>query len=116
MSMNALPRLTDDAIIELAREGGIAWIPKLSGPRWLVLAKLPEEERQRICAVLRSVLPSAESDDPADPPGRGDQFYYRIHILRGESDQSDTSLQEWRIPERNAPELDALWQNAQPAP
>lgn len=116
MSMNALPRLTDDAIIELAREGGIAWIPKLSGPRWVVLAKLPAEERQRICAVLRSILPSAESGDPADRPGRGDQFYYRIHILQGDSDSSDAPLQEWRVPERNAPELDALWQNAQPAP
>uniref|UniRef100_UPI003908BC32 hypothetical protein n=1 Tax=Lonsdalea britannica TaxID=1082704 RepID=UPI003908BC32 len=49
-------------------------------------------------------------------PRPGDQFYYRIHILRSESDRSDASLQEWRIPERNAPELDALWRNAQPAP
>ncbi|WP_322788449.1 hypothetical protein [Lonsdalea britannica] len=40
----------------------------------MVLAKLPEEERQRICAVLRSVLPSAESDDLTDPPGRAISF------------------------------------------
>ncbi|SEA98877.1 hypothetical protein SAMN02982996_03160 [Lonsdalea quercina] len=115
MSMNAQPRLTDDAIIELAREGGIAWIPKLSGPRWVVLAKLPAEERQRIRAILHSVLPSAQTDDPADRPGRGDQFYYRIHIFHGDSG-GGAPPQVWLVPERAAPELDVLWQNAQPAP
>ncbi|WP_368073411.1 protealysin inhibitor emfourin [Lonsdalea iberica] len=74
MSMNAPPHLTDDAIIELAREGGLAWIPKLSGPRWVVLAKLPAEERQKICAVLRSVLPPSQTDDPAERPGRAINF------------------------------------------
>ncbi|MFP1743473.1 protealysin inhibitor emfourin [Lonsdalea quercina] len=116
MSMNAQPHLSDDAIIELAREGGLAWIPKLSGPRWVVLAKLPAEERKKICAILRSVLPPTQTDDPADPPGRGDQFYYRIHIFHGDSDSGGAPPQVWLVPERAAPELDALWQNAQPAP
>ena len=34
--------LSDDAIIELAREGGVAWIPTLSGMRRIVVAQLNE--------------------------------------------------------------------------
>ncbi|RAT14029.1 hypothetical protein AU490_13435 [Lonsdalea populi] len=115
MSTNALPDLNDDAVIELAREGGIAWIPKLSGPRLVVLSKLPAEERARICAVLRSVLDRAQSDESSDAPGRGDQFYYRIHIYPGDSDGDRNTAHVWIIPEGKAPaELDALWQHAQP--
>jgi hypothetical protein len=35
-------QLTDDAIIELAREGGIAFIPNLRGERRFALAQLPD--------------------------------------------------------------------------
>ena len=36
--------LSDDAIIELAREGGVAWIPTLSGMRKIVVAQLNEQQ------------------------------------------------------------------------
>ena len=32
-----VPELTDDAVVELAREGGVAFIPKLSGQRTIAL-------------------------------------------------------------------------------
>ena len=44
--------LSDDAIIELAREGGVAWIPTLSGMRKIVVAQLNEQQKQRIAAIL----------------------------------------------------------------
>ena len=35
-----VPELTDDAVVELAREGGVAFIPKLSGQRTIALSSL----------------------------------------------------------------------------
>lgn len=35
-----IPELTDDAIVELAREGGVAFIPKLNKQRKIALATL----------------------------------------------------------------------------
>ena len=42
-----VPELTDDAVVELAREGGVAFIPKLSGQRTIALSSLNEAQRQR---------------------------------------------------------------------
>ena len=47
-----LADLSDDAVIELAREGGVAWIPALSGMRKIVVAKLNEQQKQRIATIL----------------------------------------------------------------
>ena len=43
-----VPELTDDAVVELAREGGVAFIPKLSGQRTIALSSLNEAQRQRL--------------------------------------------------------------------
>ncbi|MDU5500303.1 MAG: hypothetical protein E6099_04395 [Enterobacter sp.] len=43
-----VPELTDDAVVELAREGGVAYIPKLSGQRTIALSSLNEAQRQRL--------------------------------------------------------------------
>lgn len=108
--MNTLPDLTDDAIVELAREGGLAWIPRLAGARRFALAALPADEREKLCSALRDALPAARTPDQPDPPGRGDQFYYRIRIhYRSASHRAEG---EWLVPERSAPsELEALWRN-----
>ncbi|MEC5318749.1 protealysin inhibitor emfourin [Brenneria populi subsp. brevivirga] len=108
--MKNLPALTDDAVIELAREGGIAWIPKLAGLRRFALAGLPAPAREHICAAIRTALPLAREPGRADSPGRGDQFYYRIHIYSSCAEKTHHMEQEFLIPEDLAPpELAALW-------
>ena len=37
-----VPDLTDDAVVELAREGGVAFIPTLRGQRPIALSSLNE--------------------------------------------------------------------------
>ncbi|MDX5629597.1 MULTISPECIES: protealysin inhibitor emfourin [unclassified Brenneria] len=108
--MKTLPELNDDAVIELAREGGIAWIPKLAGLRRFALANLPPPVRERICHAIRSALPQAREPGGPDSPGRGDQFYYRIHIYFSSAKKTPDAEKEFLIPENLAPpELTTLW-------
>ncbi|ACX87079.1 hypothetical protein F6Q07_14620 [Pectobacterium parmentieri] len=110
--MRTLPDLNDDAIIELAREGGFAWIPKLAGPRRFALASVTSSERERICNALRDAFPQAREPGEPDGPGRGDQFYYRIHISYSHSQQNQYADVILLIPEERAPpELTDLWRN-----
>ncbi|EHD20595.1 MULTISPECIES: protealysin inhibitor emfourin [Brenneria] len=110
--MKTLPELNDDAVVELAREGGIAWIPKLAGPRRFALANLPESERERICAAIRNALPLARDPGKSDSPGRGDQFYYRIHISYSHPQKNHYAEAILLVPEEYAPpELEELWRN-----
>ncbi|WJV52792.1 hypothetical protein PCO85_16435 [Prodigiosinella aquatilis] len=110
--MNIQPALTDDAVIELAREGGFAWIPKLAGHRRFALADIPSPAREKTCTILRNIFSTVREPDRQSPPGRGDQFYYRIHISY--SNQHNAPHQDivLLIPECDAPvELEALWRN-----
>lgn len=54
-----VPELTDDAVVELAREGGVAFIPKLSGQRTIVLSSLNEAQRQRLVSILEQAFRAA---------------------------------------------------------
>ena len=84
-----LADLSDDAIIELAREGGVAWIPALSGMRKIVVAKPPGQP---------------------DSPGSGDQRFFRIQIVSEQHYHSLIIL----IPEERAPEsLVELWRDGE---
>lgn len=65
--MKTLPELNEDAIIELAREGGFAFIPKLAGLRRFALASVTSSERERICNAIRNAFPQAR--DPGEPDG-----------------------------------------------
>jgi hypothetical protein len=76
-----LADLSDDAVIELAREGGVAWIPALSGMRKIVVAKLNEQQKQRIATILQQSLPLGKPPGQPDSPGRGDQRFFRIQIV-----------------------------------
>lgn len=93
------PELTDDAVVELAREGGVAYIPKLSGKRTFVIAQLSEEQRQRLVEILHQTLPLAEQPGQPESPGRGDQRFYRLQITWS-SRPTDVLL---LIPESKAP-------------
>ncbi|MDE1188957.1 MAG: hypothetical protein PW844_21235 [Pantoea sp.] len=107
-----IPELTDDAIIELAREGGLAFIPRLRTERRFALAQLPTPQKQRICAVLEQAMPLGEPEDQAANIGRGDQRYFRIQISYATHQQSGTVV--ILIPEQVAPpELEALWRDGE---
>ncbi|MBY4951977.1 protealysin inhibitor emfourin [Pantoea sp. DY-17] len=105
-------QLTDDAIIELAREGGIAFIPKLRGERRFALGELPEPQKQRVCEVLEQVMPLGETEDQAANVGRGDQRYYRIQITYATHREAGSFV--ILIPEQLAPpELQSLWRDGE---
>lgn len=93
------PELTDDAVVELAREGGLAYIPKLSGARKIVIAQLSAEQRQRLVDILHQTLPLGLPPGQPDSPGRGDQRFYRLQIT-WTTQQTDVLL---LIPESKAP-------------
>lgn len=105
-------QLTDDAIIELAREGGIAFIPKLRGERRFALSELPEPQKQRVCQVLEQAMPLGEPEDQAANLGHGDQRYYRIQITYATHREARTFVM--LIPEQLAPpELQSLWRDGE---
>ncbi|MGB9097055.1 protealysin inhibitor emfourin [Erwinia sp.] len=110
--MQTLPELTDDAVIDLAREGGFAYIPKLSGPRRIALAQLSGPQREHVCNVLRQAMPLAETPAEQGRAGQGDQRYYRIEISYATPDRLGNIV--IIIPEHLAPpELVELWQQGQ---
>lgn len=108
--MRELPVLTADAVIDVAREGGIAYMPRLAAPRRIALAELDETQRLRISEILRRSLPLGQQPGLADSPGRGDQRYYRIQITwTRHNGITDFML---LIPESKAPEaLVDLWRH-----
>lgn len=86
-----LADLSDDAVIELAREGGVAWIPALSGMRKIVVAKLNEQQKQRIATILQQSLPLGKPPGQPDSPGRGDQRFSHPDRQRAALPQPDYS-------------------------
>lgn len=83
--MNLLS-LSDDAIIELAREGGVAWLPTLSGMRKIVVSQLNDQQKQRIAEILQQSLPLGK------PPGQPDSCGPRRPAFLSYSDNQRTAL------------------------
>lgn len=109
-----VPELTDDAVIELAREGGFAFIPGLSGLRRITLSTLTPEQRQRVADILQQSFPFGLPPGQPDSPGRGDQRYFRIQILRTQHNQAQYTDIIVLIPEEEAPpSLVELWQKGE---
>jgi hypothetical protein len=104
-----LADLSDDAVIELAREGGVAWIPALSGMRKIVVAKLNEQQKQRIATILQQSLPLGKPPGQPDSPG-GRPAFFRIQIVSEQHYHSLIIL----IPEDRAPDsLVELWRDGE---
>lgn len=82
-----VPELTDDAVVELAREGGVAFIPKLSGQRTITLSSLNEAQRQRVVNILEQAFPRGQPPGEPTSPGSGDQRYF-LHPDNLDSAQS----------------------------
>ena len=107
-----VPELTDDAVVELAREGGVAFIPKLSGQRTIALSSLNEAQRQRLVSILEQAFPRGQPPGQASSPGSGDQRYFRIQIIYATHREAGTIV--ILIPENVAPpELQALWRDGE---
>ena len=103
-----VPELTDDAVVELAREGGVAYIPKLSGQRTIALSSLNEAQRQRLVSILEQAFPRGQA------PGSGDQRYFRIQIIWTGQNQAHYADIIVLVPEQEAPEsLVELWQKGE---
>ncbi|EPO1790174.1 protealysin inhibitor emfourin [Cronobacter turicensis] len=109
-----LPDLTDDAVVELAREGGVAYMPRLAGQRRIAVAELNAQQRQRLIDILHQALPEASPPGQPDSPGRGDQRYFRIQILWTQHNQTGYADIVLLVPENAAPEgLRELWKRGE---
>jgi hypothetical protein len=101
--MKPLSGLRADAVLELAREGGVAYMPALNGPRRILLAHFDDARRQHICQLINQALPYAEAEANA---GRGDQRYFRLEL------RTERTL-ILIIPEAHVPEeLVELWKES----
>jgi|SRR5471030_1032519 len=108
--MKPLDTLDSSAVIEMYREGGMAFIPKLNGPRRVALAGMSDDKRREICQLINQSLPYAK---PAEEAGSGDQRYYRLEIQYAAPGQSGSLVVI--IPESQIPaELVELWKAASP--
>lgn len=109
-----IPELTDDAVVELAREGGVAFIPTLSGQRTITLSSLNVAQRQRVVNILEQAFPRGQPPGNASSPGRGDQRYFRIQIFLTRHNQAQYADIIVLVPEQEAPaSLVELWQKGE---
>lgn len=108
--MKPLDSLESNTVIEIYREGGVAFIPKLSGPRRVELSGMSDDKRREICQLINKALPYAQEKENA---GRGDQRYFRLEIYYTSAEHSASLVVI--IPETETPEeLVDLWKQAQP--
>ncbi|HDR2161146.1 TPA: hypothetical protein QCG56_003033 [Enterobacter cancerogenus] len=109
-----VPELTDDAVVELAREGGVAYIPQLAGLRRIALSSLNTTQRERVISILQQAFPRGQPPGQASSPGRGDQRYFRIQIVWTRHNQAQYTDMIVLVPEQEAPEsLVELWQKGE---
>ncbi len=108
--MKPLDSLESNTVIEIYREGGVAFIPKLSGPRRVELSGMSDDKRREICQLINKALPYAQEKENA---GRGDQRYFRLEIYYAPAEHSASLVVI--IPETETPEeLVDLWKQAPP--
>lgn len=96
----------ENALVEIACEGGIAFFPGLAAPRKLALSVLGAEELTRLCITL-----SECASTPQDPVGQGDQRYFHIRLLS--PNPTDAPLFDLKINELHTPNIiKDLWAKA----
>src|SRR5699024_9640107 len=96
--------------IELALEGGVAYIPRLVGLRRINIATLSVSQRKRIAEIIRQSLPFVVPHGLKKSPGCGDQRFYRLEINRGVHQCTDNTDIVLLIPEDTAPAaVEELW-------
>ena len=108
--MKPLDSLESNTVIEIYREGVVAFIPKLSGPRRVELSGMSDDKRREICQLINKALPYAQEKENA---GRGDQRYFRLEIYYASAEHYASLVVI--IPETETPEeLVDLWKQAPP--
>jgi len=108
--MTLLSPLNEHTVLEVTREGGLAFIPALNVRQRVAWCDLSLPQRERLCELINPMASLAPAD--AGPrAGRGDQRYYRIVILGQDPAPHAQPGLEIVVPESSAPpELATLWQ------
>ncbi|WP_410014014.1 protealysin inhibitor emfourin [Sodalis sp. C49] len=109
--MDLLSLLNEHAVIELSREGGFAYIPKLAAQQRFALCDLSSAQREQLCHLVSRVALLAQHSGQNRAPGSGDQRFYRILIVGQPPGEAQPAQAEIVVPESSAPpELEILWQ------
>ncbi|HEY0211280.1 protealysin inhibitor emfourin [Acerihabitans sp.] len=110
--MDLLSLLNEHAVIELSREGGVAYMPKLAALQRFALCDLSSAQREHLCRLVGRVALLAQHSEQSRTPGSGDQRYYRILIVGHPQGEAQATQAEIKVPESSAPpELEILWKN-----
>jgi hypothetical protein len=104
-----IPELTEDAVIELAREGGGVY-PTVERPAQNRPFRSHTRAASAVIDVLQQALPRGFPPGQTDSPGRGDQRYFRIQIIWTHHNQAHYTDIILLVPEQEAPpSLVDLW-------
>ncbi|NDL65750.1 protealysin inhibitor emfourin [Acerihabitans arboris] len=108
--MDLLSLLNEHAVIELSREGGLAYIPKLAAQQRFALCDLSAAQREHLCHLVSRMALLAQHAGQTRTPGSGDQRFYRILIVGHPEGGPQATQAEIVVPESSAPpELEILW-------
>ncbi len=107
--MALLSPLNEHTVLEVSREGGLAFIPTLNVRQRVAWCDLSLTQRERLCALINPMA-SLVPIGGAPSAGRGDQRYYRIVVLGQDTARQSPPGLEIVVPESSAPpELAMLW-------
>lgn len=110
--MDLLTLLNEHTVIELSREGGFAYIPKLAAQQRFALCDLSAEQREHLYHLVSRMALLAADAAQNRTPGSGDQRFYRILIVGHPQGEPQATQAEIVVPESCAPpELENLWKN-----
>lgn len=109
--MTLLSPLNEHTVLDVTREGGLAFIPAFNVHQRVAWCDLSFTQRERLCALINPMA-SLVSTGGGPSAGRGDQRFYRIQILEHDPTQHSPPGLEIVVPESSAPpELAMLWKN-----
>ncbi|MEA9392475.1 protealysin inhibitor emfourin [Acerihabitans sp. TG2] len=107
--MMLLSPLDEHTVLDVTREGGLAFIPAFNVHQRVAWCDLPLTQRERLCALINPMASQAAADS-GPSAGRGDQRFYRILILGQDPARHLPPEFEIVVPESSAPpELAMLW-------
>lgn len=100
--------LNENMIVEISREGGYAYIPKLTGLRRIFLTNMQRSQREKFYSLINQLRSYSRGKKPHSPPRGGDQRYFLIKIRDNQPKTGDDIVLE--IPEHHMPPaLTQLW-------
>ena len=111
--MIELPKPDSIVIVQISREGGVAYIPALASARSYMLGQCPDGLRSYI---IQAVQNAAEQASPTPDLKRPDARFFRVELLcTRDSPVPTRSSYVFDVPETYAPqELVELWKGNAP--